>query len=346
MPDEDVTSPSADESVFEGNAFFDEPEAEAAVEEDEPADDTDTSEEEEAAEDEEGSDLFGKADDDDEEPSDEDDEGEEEGEDLFEDKPKTPKGWNPKTYARFKKVIGQRNDLREKLETIEGRLELNQEIQKLLDGEYSKFEDPLAQVRWDSGFTTALESLIKADPSFSQFAQAVLHHWKTGEVPKMSDQQKTATNTAVVPPLKGDDDAPKTDPRVDSIIESNARSTVDRVLTERGAKPSFRAIVADYIVGSNLDLAALKPPEVMRFAKDFIKDKGFTEADVLEPKTEDGDKPRKPATGGRKAAAIKAGGSDDKGGNTDQPGKDAPKTLDEWEKNRSQRLDSFLGSTS
>ena len=321
----------------EGSPFFQPPADETSDEAEgqgaESADDAMPKDADEESLDSEENPLFSE----DSDESEDDDEETEEDEDdsLFEDEKLEKRPDVP--YDRFSKVIGQRNELRSKLETIEGRLEVTQAVQQLLDDKYSQFKDPAAQVGWDAEFVGALENLIKEDGSFAEFAQAVESFMETGKVPKMSEQTET-------PETNASRKEPQPDARVDVIIERDARRTIDEALAKQGVKPSFRDIVADYMIGSDaVDNGSIRSADAVKFTKTFIAERGFTQEDVLEnPSTEE--RKGKPATKGSPGTAT-ATKDDSDGGESDAPkGEKPPQTRNEWDARRDERRRALFSS--
>jgi hypothetical protein len=138
--------------------------------------------------------------------------------------------------------------------------------------------------------------------------------------------------------------APATDSAVVKLLQQNARTHIDSVLSANGVKSAFRNLIANEIVAkvAALDLADLNPSAVIKRAKEFILANGLTAEEVLAPKTPAAT-PKKPAaaaTGRAKAAPASAATPTAEGAAAAA----APKTRDEWQANRSTRISQILGS--
>lgn len=267
--------------------------------------------------------LFG-----DDKPEDSDDPLEDE--DLFDEddkKPEVPKGWTESTYKRFKQVIGQRNDGRKTIDALTKAGEANKELAGVFSEKYGSFDNPAAIARFDADFMSAVETLSKTDVNIAQFADTIKNFQQTGRAP--------AVTTSTTPAPVAD---PKPDVRVTKIIESNARRDVDAVLTDINVKSSFRKLIADHIVSGDADLTTLDRASVVKLAKGFIAEKGFTSKDVLEPVKDGAKKTTKPATSRQSGVATVERRTQAKPDSDASSRPDAPKTREEWIENRDTAL--------
>lgn len=269
--------------------------------------------------------LFGSDAPDDEEP-----EVEETTEELFEGTKEPPKDV---PYARFAKVIGERNELREKLSLAEGQTSIDDAIKGVIDQHYSAFKDPAAQMTFDASFMEALEEIAGKSPNHKRFAAEVQHYIKTKELPNMTEPTDKKTTTRTEP-------EPAADARVEALLEKETRRDIHAVLDDLGVKASFRNVLTDYYIGSMDDLTrGVNPNEVVKFARNFIKHNGFEKTDVLaeiDPKKT----PDKPPTGSDKGVATAQADTKD-----ELPEKDRPKPvkdLDEWQANHQSRVKALL----
>lgn len=273
-----------------------------------------------------------------------DDEADEDAQDeaLFE-KPKEDKAL-PKNvpYTRFSKAIGERNEARTAKAGLEAQVaELNAKlaqsdnVSKILEEHYARFDDPAAQVAFDAQFMDAFEKLHKDDPTIAAAGKKVAAYLK-GEtiVPEnLSNRTEPASAQA----------APKHDPRIDAIIERDAARTVAEVLEGQHVKPAFQKLIANHIIqDTDLDLTDLSQKDILGAAKDFIKSNGFSAEDVMAAQAEP--KAAKPATASGQGAPPrdkpKSSSADD--APSDAPPK-APTSLSEWEAGREARLRSIFG---
>jgi hypothetical protein len=271
---------------------------------------------------------------------------------LFEgdDEPEVPKGWTKGTYDRFRQVIGQRNELRAEkaqaaaaVKALQDAVDSNKGIVSIIAEKYGKFENPAAMVAADAAFMDAVEELGKTNPEVARFGAAIQHFLTTGEAPKMADGT-TPTIPAVTPKK---DETPREDPRITKILEGNARKSIKETLAGLDVKPAFRAIIADAVLKTDgLDLAALEEPQVVELAKAFIKEKGFTAADILAtPQKESGEKGgKKPKAGGKAGVGTKVADQRTRGKKADET-PEGPKDVDEWNARREERRASFIRET-
>lgn len=274
---------------------------------------------------------------------------------LFEPEPdgkdKIPKGWTQGTYNRFREVIGQRNELRTDkvatattIQTLQAAVEAQKGIVGVIAEKYGKFDNPAAMVAADAAFMDAVEELGKTNPEVARFGVAIQHFLKTGKAPTMADGTTPAAPVLAATPAP--ETTPAEDPRITKILEGNAKRDIKALLGNLDVKPSFRDIIADHVLKQDgLDLADISETKVVQFAKDFIKDKGFTAADVLANVSdpEKGGKGKgKAKTGGKAGVGVtdaSARGDDGKAKDTSPK---PPKDLDEWNVNREARRDAFV----
>jgi hypothetical protein len=275
-----------------------------------------------------------------------DDAGDDDDTTLFEgDEPaKIPKGWTKGTWKRFQTVLHQRNDLRgevaaekESNQTLKEALEAAKGLSGLIGEKYKDYTNPLAQVKFDADFMDALEQAGVHNPGYKQMAQEIKQYMDTGSLPNMS-----TTNPLGPPPHAPAAPAvePKPDPRVDALLQQNARKVVTDTLETQGVKPAFRTLIADHVVASGADLTALDKAAVLKAARDFAVEKGFTGKDILTgaPSKDD----PKPATStsqtkGAVTPKAKAAG--------EAEGPKQAKTMEEWSKNRENYLRDQFGSS-
>lgn len=250
------------------------------------------------------------------------DEDEDEDEALFDEEKKEAPESIP--YKRFQKVIGERNELREKMSTIEARLDSIQELNAVVAEKYKDFRDPAGQAAWDADFVSALEQ-VKDQPGIKEAVQAVIRYMDSGEMPDMSD------NTA--PKAKAAREATSApDPRVEKIIEREAINTINASLPDN-VRPAFKTVLTDYILGTRDDLDGLTKAQVLAATREFIEEKGFSRDDVY--KGTKGKAADKPATTSGQTAAATADKPAEAGEENAPP---KAKDYNEWQKNREARL--------
>lgn len=269
-----------------------------------------------------------------------DDEGVDDPDALFEADGATPKappkGWTEKTYNRFRQVIGQRNEGRKvNVKQVETIAALEKQVRGIQD-KYGRFPDPDKVMAADADFMDALEQAVRVNPALSALADQVKAFQQTGSINVAPGQAPPATAAPVRPAVA---EAPKTDPQVTQLLEQNARTTIGVALDSLNVKPAFQKLIADSIVANTKDnLAGIDRSGIVSAARAFIKEKGFTSAEVLSKVPA---KPKgKPATGQQaQAAASTPLGAETPVG--ERP--DAPKTRDQWLANRGKIFDAVIG---
>ena len=246
---------------------------------------------------------------------------------------KVPKGWTEKTYRRFQKVIGQRNDGR-RLNAAQGKTIAGHEsFMRNLSDKYGSYDNPTAVMLADASFMDAFEQLAKTTPSIAAIADQVKNFQSTGSIP-VSDGQPIGNvdlrkDTAITP---------KTDDRVDKLIEQGARNTITATLESCKVKPAFLKIITDSLIAEGGDLSAISREGVIAKARAFIAESGFTASEVLtqvaSPPAKD-----KPATrGGQRQAAV----SDKTAQERENDTAGAPKSREEWIANRNKMRDAMF----
>lgn len=262
-------------------------------------------------------------------PEEEKSEEEPEKEDVFEE-PKTPK---TVPYERLAKVVGERNEAREKLAQLEGQQAIDAAIKEIVSQHYSNFEDPAAQLRFDATFMEALEATGKLSPSHQKYAAEVMHYIKTKELPTMPDKTTPPETTQ-----RAEEKTPAVDPRVEALLEKETRREIQAQLDELGLKTSFRNVVTDYFVGALEDLSkGFDPGDLVSFTREFIKHNGFDKDDVLATVPKETPKDKPPTGGDRKAAPPK---EETPGEEPEKP--KGAKDMNEWRKNHEARVKSLL----
>jgi hypothetical protein len=274
--------------------------------------------------------------DDEEESLDDDDvPGDDSDEALFdtEEPPDDGGTVSKKTFlTRLNKVIAQRNERDTTIASLESALKSAEAMSGVFKDRYKGHQNPAAMVEFDVNFMESLEKLAQSNSDVALLAGTVKHFMETGEVPKMNEQKQ------IVPPAPKAE-APKPDERITKIIARDAAKTVGDTLDELNVKPAFQKLITKHIIqAEGVELADLDRATVVAQAKAFVKANGFTAAEVLEgtPATQDPKPKPKPATGGSPGAATVPPKVDSDGKPEDTPA--APKTRDEWEARRNDRL--------
>lgn len=214
--------------------------------------------------------------------------------DSAEDKPETeePTKDDPKTktvpYTRFAKAIQDRNQLREEIADLKGSVSAYEEFFSTLNKKYAEFKNPASQLAWDADFADTATKLSKTDNEVAKAIQKVVSAMN-GQKPDTTPAQPAAA------------EAPKSDPRVERLLEKEARRVTNDVLKAANVKSAMREVMADYVVGRTDDIAGLTEKSVKTLVREFMKEKGFSLEDVLTKtaakKTTDA--PAKPNTGGK-----------------------------------------------
>lgn len=272
-----------------------------------------------------------------------DDEGVDDPDALFDGDGVTPKappkGWTEKTYNRFRQVIGQRNEGRKASAKDAATISALEKQVRGIQDKYGRFDNPDAVMAADADFMGALEQAVKVNPSLSQLADQVKAFQQTGSI-NVAPQPGQLPAPLITPPVvRATVEAPKQDPQVAQLIEQNARTTIGTALDGLNVKPAFQKLIADSIVANTKDnLAGIDRAGVVFAARAFIKDKGFTSAEVL---SKQAPKPKgKPATGQQAQAAT----STPLSGETPEGERpEAPKTREQWLANRSKIFGAVIG---
>lgn len=299
------------------NPFFNEPEGEEPEAAETPeAEETD----EESSDDE----LFEETESEEGEESEESDDDEDD--ELFEDEEDEDDGKSktiPKT--RFDQVIAERNEERKRVSELETKLVEATKLHGQVQEKYANFSNPVKAMIEDADFCEALEAINKVNPDLVRPIVAAVHDFqKTGEVRPVSDQKPETR------------DEPQDDPRLQKILERDARRTISEALPGN-VRSSFRNVATDYILGTQ-DLEDLSPAQVKAAIREFIAEKGFTKEEVYASAAEQ--RRSAPPTGGKrgKAVAAERKADDPKGRQEEGP---KYKNLQEWEDAKRARLRDF-----
>ncbi len=260
-----------------------------------------------------------------------DDDGDDPDEDQLFDKPVDDLD-KPKTVpiARLGKVVGQRNELRLTVATLEKALESSTALAKVFSEKYSRFDNPAQAVAFDADFMDGIETLSKTDGNVAELATKIKTFIETGRVPNMEQNAPTIPTPAESKP----------DPRVDKIIANQTRTSVEATLAGMDVKPAFRKLIADYVVKDGAQ--DLTRNSIVKLAKGFIEENGFTSAEILGVPGSGKPKVKKPPTGGTaKANTVEpAGADDDPAADPKRP--EAAKNLNEWEAQKEARRAAFV----
>jgi hypothetical protein len=237
-------------------------------------------------------------------------------------KSKKPEGdWVP--LKRLNKELHKRTQLQEELREVRFAADAIQDT-------YKEYKDPVGQMRTDARFMGAVETLSQKDPRVQAAVNVILTFMETGEIPAMSDSQQPSAAPAPK--------SAQADPRIDAIVTREAHRVIDAALPAN-IRPSFKNVVRDYIVANASDLADLDNHEVVSLTSEFIKAKGFTKDEVYVTPSAKAAPAKPPTSSGRqKAVVVKAA----KGAGDSKPqGREAPKSIEEWEAAREARIAAF-----
>jgi hypothetical protein len=256
---------------------------------------------------------------------------------LFEEVAKPDATMKVSTFQkRLGKVISQRE--LEKESRIRAEAERDTHRQALADFRAVYAENP-DLARFDVRFMEAIQGLSAEHADVAEVAQAVADFVNTGE---FKGVKKTVSNQT--PDKKTE--APASDARLDKIIERDARQLAGEALETVGVKPAFVKLLTDHVVKTHGDLASLSASDVKRISREYLKDNGFSPAEVLKSTkaAEKDTTTKKPATtgsGAAKAATTTKGAGDGKG---DDGRPAAPKDRNEWEARRADRVREFFSN--
>lgn len=234
-------------------------------------------------------------------------------------------------YGRFSKVVAQRNEERTKAQTLEQSLKAVEGFTDVIKEKYSKFKDPHGQVLADANWMEAFEALHAAGiPEATALGAQVKDYLLNGSMPNVSNTPNTPAPAA--PRADATPAAPAADPRVDALVTTAASDRIDATLT--GLKPAMKSVIADHILETSQDLAALDAQEIKALAGNFIRDKGFTKEDVLANPSAN-PRPKPPTSSGRsKAATVSRKAALETGEQTEE----GPKDVNEWRANRDRTI--------
>lgn len=239
--------------------------------------------------------------------------------------------------GRLNEVIDQRNDARQAIESMTGELESLRSLTSTFQEKYADRKDADKLIAYDADFMNTLEELSKHDAAVAGVVQAVQSriNYKGGPtVTKRADTAPDFNSTGKA------DAAPAADPRVDAVLERDARRQVTETLETLDIKPSMRKLFTNLVVANADDLADLDEAAIKADLRAYIRDNGLSAADVLGDGKADAGTSKKPATTnstrpGRKSAATpeaKAAASADA----------KPKTTDEWRERFEKKLEGTL----
>lgn len=189
-------------------------------------------------------------------------------------------------YARFKKLVAQRNQERTESAKLKGQLEVAQEFLDTLNGRYKRFKNPAAQLGLDADFMEALEAMAGKDPEAKTLYGKVMKFMETGAMPDTTPTE------------------PKADPRLELILRKEAERTVTDVLAPLGLQTKYEKLIGQHVLQNAKDPTRLDAAEVKSLTRAFMSDMGFTLTDMRKAKV-DGGEPSKPKTAHQKAVATR-----------------------------------------
>jgi len=227
---------------------------------------------------------------------------------LFPEEPKEAPAYGKRVEREMAKLRRSARDAERELETVrkanEGLSQAAQAAAALvapLRALYpeDRFKDPVAQLTFDAKYVEAFEKLVvEKDPS------AVALNTKIMAALESATGGSRTVSTNQKPEVK--EEAPKSDARVDALLEKTARREVSGLLKELGLKPSIASVFEDYVVGNLESLEDVRPEQVMEVAQAFIRERKFTEEDIMVPEMRSKKAKERPATAARAAAPAPA----------------------------------------
>lgn len=259
---------------------------------------------------------------DEEEESEEDDEGEERSEEEEENVPFH-------AHPRFKKLVGQKNDWKGRALKAEKALQEQGEQGDPELEHYSDYKDPLAQSKEDKWYMDTMQE-HRGHPEIAR-ALAVLHHIrKTGELPKMADQQDAQSNArgAESPDAK----------TVKVLLEERTSNMIDNVLTDLEVVPGMQRMLRDVILTRVQPSTELTRDDILLSLQSYVQEAGLSEKDVTGKEPEK--KRTKPSTGRRGSSVTVTGKKDDE--DETKRSTEEPRTAQEAADERSSRFSSLV----
>lgn len=182
-----------------------------------------------------------------------------------------PDGDAPKTvpYKRLQKVVAERNASRDRILELEETSEKsNLELVELkafrdtMSDRYSRFRNPAAQLSQDADFMSALEELAKKDREIHDFYRKVVTFMETGE-------RKSPAAA----------EAPKADPRLDKILEREAKRSVAEVLEPLQLQPRFMKMISKHVLDGSKG-EELSTAQVKKLTREFLTENDYKLVDV------------------------------------------------------------------
>jgi hypothetical protein len=161
-------------------------------------------------------------------------------------------------YARFAEVNSKRKDAESKLSELETRLNEQDEVGNAFRSIYSKFSDPVAQMREDADFAKTVWDL-REHPDVKKALQIVNQHFHNGKEPKLAERTETNTPTA--------------DPRVDALMQERLREKTDGLLEQHKVRPELRSVIANYVVAQNPNPSS---DAILNVVREFVSGQGWT----------------------------------------------------------------------
>lgn len=256
-------------------------------------------------------------------------ESEEDTSELFEDEeedeaeePEEKPAAKGKSRAeqRIKKLARERKEARRRAEEATSDAEkLRQALKDLTNGRKPDL------VKFDISFMDHLDKLYSGgDPAIRKAVEMVKARMegRTVETPaeeaRASDAQERKSDLG------------------EKALAKLASREVDEMLEEAGVK-RFRPAIRRYVL-DKIDKADVQPEAVLKAARTYIRENGLTKSDVMG----EGEPPKKRPPSGRKQAQAGIGPrkESEKAGEE----REAPKSIDEWEKNRDARRRALFNS--
>jgi hypothetical protein len=236
---------------------------------------------------------------------------------------------------RLHKVISQREAAKGEAKEAEVARAAAEAKLETLENALGQFRDAYKEnpqlATFDTRFMETLEKLSETNPNVAQLAEEV-----------KSFMEGRAPETIVTTPNKKTEPAAKEetapDPRVEAIIRRDATREATEALTEAGLKPAFVKTITKHVVDSAADLTEIDHAATMRAAKTWLKENGFSPADVLVAKPEADEKPD---TGGtQKAGSGQQKTSEKEQGGDGRPEK--PMSPEEFQAHREKKMRDFF----
>lgn len=148
-------------------------------------------------------------------------------------------------------------------------------------------DDPIKAMQWDATFADKFEELMADDPEVQSVARKVAAAMSGSPTPTTPAEKPATAATA-------------SDPRLDAILQRDARREVETQLREMGIADRRVAGMAQYIVKNASDLAAISESTVTELGKRYVAENGFTREELIGGSERSA--PRRPSTSGSRGA--------------------------------------------